>query len=55
VPAGLIFSYPTRSDGKGSLSVVEGVKLDAFGQLKFQATLQELLEERDAVKELLPG
>jgi malate dehydrogenase len=55
VPAGLVFSYPCRSDGKGKLSVVEGVKLDAYGQQKFQATLKELQEERDAVKDLLPG
>jgi malate dehydrogenase len=49
VPAGLVFSYPCRSDGKGSYRVVEGVKLDAYGQQKFQTTLKELLEERDAV------
>jgi malate dehydrogenase len=55
VPAGLVFSYPCRSDGKGNLSVVDGVKLDAYGQEKFQKTLQELQEERDAVKDLLPG
>jgi malate dehydrogenase len=53
VPAGLVFSYPCRSDGQGNLTVVDGVKLDAFGQQKFQATLKELQEERDAVKELL--
>ena len=55
VPAGLVFGYPCRSDGKGKLTVVEGVKLDAFGQEKFKKTLQELQEERDAVKELLPS
>jgi malate dehydrogenase len=55
VPAGLVFSYPCRSDGRGNLSVVSGVKLDAFGKEKFQKTLQELQEERDAVKDLLPG
>jgi malate dehydrogenase len=55
VPAGLVFSYPCRSDGKGNLAVVDGVKLDAFGQDKFQKTLQELLEEREAVKDLLGG
>ncbi len=55
VPAGLLFSYPCRSDGKGNLSVVTGVSLDAFGQQKFAATLKELEEERDAVKDLLPG
>ena len=37
----------------GNYKVVEGVKLDAFGQAKFQVTLKELLEEKDAVKELL--
>jgi malate dehydrogenase len=55
VPAGLVFGYPCTSDGKGNWKVVEGVKLDAFGQAKFQNTLKELLEEQDAVKELLPG
>jgi malate dehydrogenase len=55
VPAGLVFSYPCRSDGKGNVSVVDGVKLDSFGQQKFKATLQELQEEREAVKDLLPG
>ncbi len=53
VPAGLVFSYPCRSDGKANFTVVDGVKLDAFGQHKFQATLKELEEEREAVKELL--
>ena len=46
MPAGLVFSYPCRSDGKGNLTVVEGVKLDAFGQQKFQATLKELWRRR---------
>src|SRR5215467_9690192 len=55
VPPGLVFSYPCRSDGKGYLSVVQGLKQDSFGQEKFQKTLQELQEERDAVKELLAG
>src|SRR5262249_8249157 len=55
VPPGLVFSSPCRSDGKGNLSVVEGVQLDAFGKQKFQATLRELEEERDAVKDLLGG
>jgi malate dehydrogenase len=55
VPAGLVFSYPCRSDGKGNYSVVEGLKLDAFGQGKFQATLKELQDERAMVAELLKG
>jgi malate dehydrogenase len=55
VPPGMVFGYPCTSDGKGDYKVVEGLKLDAFGQSKFAATLKELQEEREAVKELLPG
>lgn len=55
VPAGLVFGYPCRSDGKGNFKVVDGVKLDSFGKARFDATLKELLEERDAVKDLLPS
>jgi malate dehydrogenase len=55
VPAGLVFSYPCKSDGKANLSVVEGVPLDAFGKTKFDITLRELQEEREAVKDLIGG
>jgi malate dehydrogenase len=53
VPAGLVFGYPCRSDGKGNIQTVEGVKLDAFGQQKFQTTLNELLEEKNNVAEMI--
>lgn len=53
VPAGLVFSYPCQSDGKGNLKVIEGVKLDAYGQEKFKKTQQELQEEKAAVAGLL--
>ena len=39
--------------GKGNLTVVEGVKLEDFGRQKFETTLKELQEERDAVKDLI--
>jgi malate dehydrogenase len=55
VPPGLVFGYPCQADGKGNFRVVEGLKLDSFGKAKYDATLKELLEERDAVKDLLPG
>jgi malate dehydrogenase len=55
VPAGLVFGYPVTGDGGAAFKVVEGLTLDAFGQAAFRKTLEELLEERDAVKDLLPG
>jgi len=53
VPAGMVFGYPCRADGKGNFQVVAGLKLDAFGTQRFQVTLKELEEEKDAVKDLL--
>lgn len=51
VDKGLVFSFPCRTE-KGKLRVIEGVEHNAFGQEKFQITLDELRSERDAVKEL---
>jgi malate dehydrogenase len=53
VPAGLVFSYPCRCDQHGNLKIVEGLKLDEYGQKKFAATQKELEEERDLVKGLI--
>lgn len=55
VPAGMVFGYPVTSKGDGYYHPVEGVKLDAYGQAMFNKTLNELQEEREAVKDLLPG
>ena len=55
VPKDMVFGYPCTTDGKGNYKVVDGLKLDAYGQAKFQTTLQELLEEKDAVKDLIPS
>jgi malate dehydrogenase len=55
VPPGLVFGYPCTSDGKGNWTVVNGLTLDEYGKGMFQKTLTELLEEQDAVKDLLPG
>jgi malate dehydrogenase len=54
VAKGIISSFPVRSDGK-RLEIVQGLELNAFGQQKLNATVQELLEEREAVKDLLPS
>jgi malate dehydrogenase len=54
VPDGIVFGYPLRATGPGRVSVVQGVQHGEWGESKIQATLNELLEEREAVKDLLP-
>lgn len=53
VDEGLIFGYPLTSDGQ-TWSIVQGLEHNEFAQSKIDATLQELREERDTVKDLLP-
>jgi malate dehydrogenase len=51
VPAGLIYGFPcTCKDGK--YEIVQGLEIDAFSRTRMDATAAELIEERDAVKEL---
>ncbi|MDP1602840.1 MAG: malate dehydrogenase [Legionella sp.] len=51
VDEGLIFSFPCRREA-GNLTVVEGLSFNDYGQDKFNATLDELRQERDMVKSL---
>lgn len=52
VPAGIISSFPVRSDGK-NLEIVQGLKLDDFSRAKIDASVQELLDEKSMVADLL--
>jgi malate dehydrogenase len=54
VPKGLVFGYPVTTSG-GHWKVVEGLEFDAFGKAAFDKTLKELQDEKEAVKDLLPG
>ena len=55
IAKGLMASMPIRTLEGGKWEVVQGVPVDAFSQSKMDLTINELLEERDAVKDLLPG
>ncbi len=51
VPEGLIFSFPVTCAG-GDYSIVQGLEIDEFSRQRIDATAAELIEERDAVREL---
>jgi len=52
VPEGLVFSFPCRCES-GEIIVVEDLPIDEFAQQKIDENVKALLEERDAVSELL--
>lgn len=52
IEKGLIFGFPIRSDGH-KWEIVQGIKHNVFAQEKVDVTYQELISEKEAVKELI--
>jgi malate dehydrogenase len=52
IPEGVIYGYPVTTRG-GSYQIVKGLEISEFSRKRMDATLKELLEERDGVKHLL--
>ena len=53
VPQGIVFGYPLRASAPGTVEIEQGIVHNAWAQAKVDATLAELLGERDAVTELI--
>ena len=52
IPEGVIYGYPaTCRDGR--YKIVQGLEISEFSKARIQATLKELQEERDSIKQLL--
>ncbi len=49
----LIFSFPCQTFNKGEMTIVHGLDIPEFLDLKLKATERELMEERDLVKSLI--
>lgn len=54
IEEGLIYSFPCTCKG-GDWEIVQGLEINAFSEARMQASEDELKEERNAVKSLLPA
>jgi len=52
IPEEIIYGFPVTCAG-GKYEIVKGLEIDDWSRGKMDATLKELLEERDGVKHLL--
>jgi len=52
IAAGVIYGYPVTCKN-GDYQIVQGLSINDFSRQRMDATLKELLEERDGVKELI--
>jgi len=53
IPEDLIFGFPLTSNGQGKVDIVQGIELNDFAQAKIKTTTDELLSEKEAVRDLL--
>ncbi|HRD33827.1 MAG TPA: malate dehydrogenase [Rhodocyclaceae bacterium] len=52
IPEGIIYGFPVTTEN-GEYKIVQGLEIDDFSRQCMTKTLNELLEERDGVKDLL--
>lgn len=53
VESGLIYSFPLRTNGRGSYEIVSGLQLSDYAKGKIKATEQELIDERSDVSSMI--
>lgn len=53
IPKGLIFSFPIRTLANGTYEIVPNIPISAYAREKLQKTTDELLKEREIVKDQL--
>lgn len=53
IPEGVMFGFPVTCEN-GEYQIVQGLEIDEFSQTCINKTLNELLEEHEGVKDLLP-
>ena len=53
IPEDLIFGFRLTSNGQGKIDIGQGIELNDFAQAKIKITTDELLSEKEAVKDLL--
>ncbi len=53
IKEGVVFSFPVRCSD-GAYEIVDDLEIDDFSQQRLQATEDELREEREAIRDLLP-
>ena len=55
IEEGLMTSFPIRVDSEGAWKIVQGVPINDFSREKIDASVDELKQEKEMVKDLLPS
>ena len=53
VPEGIIYGFPLRSTKEGKIEIIQGLEINSYAKEKLEITTRELLEEKEAVSEII--
>ena len=53
IEPGIVCSFPCSTDGKGNWKIVPGLAINEFAKSKIKLTVDELIEERTTIRDLL--
>ena len=53
MPEGIIYGFPLRSTQEGKIEIIQGLEINSYAKEKLEITTRELLEEKEAVSELI--
>ena len=53
VPEGIIYGFPLRSTQEGKIEIIQGLEINSYAKEKLEITTRDLLEEKEAVSELI--
>ena len=53
MPEGIIYGFPLRSTKEGKIEIIQGLEINSYAKEKLEITTRELLEEKEAVSELI--
>lgn len=53
VPKGIIYGFPLKTKEDGKIEIIKNLELNSYATKKLEITTKELLEEKEAVKELI--
>ena len=53
MPEGIIYGFPLKTNADGKIQIIQGLEINSYAKEKLEITTKELLEEKDAILELI--
>ena len=53
IPKGIIYGFPLKTTTDGKIQIIQGLEINSYAKEKLEITTKELLEEKEAISEII--